>query len=331
MALGLAAGLAGLAAPTRTRAAPPLILWSATDTDVFARILEAFADVHPGIAVDYHEIGTLPLHRRIGAGMEPPPNLAISPALDLQVELVNLGLARALPGRAPAVAPGTSWRSELFCFTREPEVVLLNRAAFAGLPQPRSHAALAALMRNRGDLLAGRLATYDIRRSGIGHLLSSQKAGLGPDQARLTEIMGRTGTRLFATSAEMFRATATGEVLIATGVLGSYADALARHDPRTEILLFEDYNLAVPRSGLVHRGARQPEAAGLLLRFLLSVGGQAALADAGLMPLSGPPGLTGAERATLMLLHPGPQMLLWQDRRKRERHLAAWADSIRAD
>ncbi|WP_161555969.1 hypothetical protein [Mangrovicoccus ximenensis] len=48
------------------------------------------------------------------------------------------------------------------------------------------------------------------------------------------------------------------------------------------------------------------------------------------MPLSGPPVLTEAQRGTLMPLHPGPQMLLWQDRRKRQRHLAAWAESIRA-
>ncbi len=278
--------MAGLAAPSRSQAAPPLVLWSATDSAVFARILDAFAGLHPGIAVDYHEIGTQALHRRLAAGTGPLPDLVISPALDLQVALVNRGLAQPLPGRAPAVPSGTSWRGELFGFTLEPEVVLLNRAAFAGLPHPRSHAALATLIRDRGEMLAGRLATYDIRRSGIGYLLSSQAAGIGPGQARLAEIMGRTGTRLFTSSAEMFRATAEGEVLIATGVLGSYADALARHDPRTEILLMEDYNLAVPRSGFVHRGAARPEAAGRLLRFLLSAPGQDALAA----PADGLPG-----------------------------------------
>nr|WP_176806822.1 extracellular solute-binding protein [Alloyangia pacifica] len=321
----------GAALPGAARADATLTIWSATDAQIIAPILDAFRDAHPDISFRYRDFDTQALYSAVlasGPGGA-APDVVISPALDLQVQLVNEGLARPLPRRAVQAESAANWRGELFGFTLEPEVIVLNPAAFAALPRPRSHAGLADLIRDNPAVFAGRLGTYDIRRSGIGYLLSAQAATLGPDHARLTEIMGHTGTQLFETTADMVRAVAEGEILLATGVLGSYAAALVSADERAEILLLEDYNLAVPRTAFISRDATQPEAAARFIEFLLAPAGQAALARApGLAPLTGPDWLSSTERASLLTLQPGPGMLLWQDRMKRQGFLADWVRSI---
>ncbi|WP_409996991.1 ATP-binding protein [Maritimibacter alkaliphilus] len=323
-------GAATLALPFVARpaaAATPVTIWSATDTAAFLPLIEEFNRQHPEIALRYRSFETRTLHRAIrdGAG---EPDLVISLALDLQVDLVNRGLARPLP--ALPVGPA-SWRRELFGFTLEPEVMILNTEVFAHLPEPRSHAALADLVRDHADVLSGRLGTYDIRRSGIGYLLSTQASALGPDHARLTEIMGQTGTRLFDTTGDMVSATTNGTLALAVGALGPYANAALRDDPRARLLLFDDYNLALPRTGFVHRDAAQPEAAEAFLGYLLSPAGQRVLETVpDLAPLAGPAWLTGRQRASLRRMAPGPGLLLWQDRMKREAFVEDWAHSIGA-
>lgn len=323
-------GAATLALPFVARAAAagtPVRIWSATDTAAFQPLIEAFNRQHPEIALSYRNFETRTLHRAVRGGTG-QPDLVISLALDLQVDLVNRGLARSLPGLPAGPA---SWRRELFGFTLEPEAMILNSAVFDHLPEPHSHADLADLIRDHADVLSGRLGTYDIRRSGIGYLLSTQASALGPDHARLTEIMGQTGARLFGTTGDMVAATAEGPLALAVGALGPYANAALQGDPRARILLFDDYNLAVPRTGFVHRDAAQPEAAEAFLGFLLSPAGQRVLETVpDLAPLTGPAWLTARQRASLRRMSPGPGLLLWQDRMKRETFVEDWAHSIGA-
>lgn len=100
-------------------------------------------------------------------------------------------------------------------------------------------------------------------------------------------------------------------------MLGSYAEAFAAADPRTEILLFNDHNLAVPRTAFVPRESASPEAGAAFIRFLLSPEGQDALARApGLAPLTGPAWLSDRQRDGLLPLQQRPGMRLWQDRMK---------------
>ncbi|TQS73632.1 ABC transporter substrate-binding protein [Rhodobacteraceae bacterium] len=335
-ALGLLAApcVIGAMAPTGVRAQQnrPLRIWSATDAMIIAPVLAAFRAAHPDVAIDYTDWETNALYHAVAGGRAggTVPDLVISPAVDLQVMLVNRGYARRVRGVSGNVPSWACWREELFGFTQEPEVVVVNRARLGHLALPRSHAELADFIRDHRTTLAGRLGTYDIARSGIGYLLATQAAGLGPSHARLTEIMGQTGTRLFATTARQVRAVAAGEIWLATSVLGSYAQALIDQDDRAQMLMLEDYNRAIPRAVFSHRGGDNPRAAAAFVRFLLGASGQGALARApGLVALDGPAGLSDPARNTLMPLQLGPGLLLWQDRLKRHQFIETWDGSIR--
>ena len=94
-------------------------------------LIEAFEHAHPTIDIRYTEFNTSELHAAVlAASPDEAPDIVISSAMDLQVELVNRGLA--LPITVSNETPEWArWRNELFGFTSEPVALVFNRAAFA--------------------------------------------------------------------------------------------------------------------------------------------------------------------------------------------------------
>ncbi|MGF1659197.1 MAG: hypothetical protein ACFCUS_07190 [Rubrimonas sp.] len=123
------------------------------------------------------ECNTAELHAAVldggGAGMD----VVISSAMDLQVDLVNCGLARAFrPLDAEAPPEWASWRDELWGFAFEPVVTACNRAAFEGLSLPRTRAELASQVRDDPAFHDRRVGAYDAPVSGAGYFLATQDA-----------------------------------------------------------------------------------------------------------------------------------------------------------
>ena len=303
--------------------AQAISVWSATDIAAMAPVVEAFEAANPDVSVDYRELQTVDLHRRVLEGAT--PDVVVSPAMDLQVDLVNRGLARRLATPETAVPRWASWRRELFGFTREPAALIYNRAALDPGEVPRTHADLATFLRENEARLVGRVGTYDIERSGIGYLFATQDAVIGQEFARVTEAMGRARARTFCCTSAMLERVATGDLVFAVNVIGSYALAAAARDGRIGVAFFDDYNLAMARTAFVPRAARRPEAGERFVSFLVSPQGQRAIAQrSSLLPIAA--AQTPDREVIPIPLTTG--LLTFLDGIKRDRFLRNWRSSI---
>lgn len=335
--LVLAAALVlGLAMPERALA-QTITIFSATDTPAMAPVIAEFETLNPDITVIYQEFQTVALHEAILSG--PAPDVVISPAMDLQVDLVNRGMARRLDIAEAATLPDwATWRSELFGFTFEPAVIAYNAASFAPSDLPTEHRELANFIRDNAPTLNQRIGVYDLRGSGIGYLFATQDAEQGIQAQRITEILGQSGVRTFCCTSDMVEATASGDISLAINVIGSYALSLAADDPRIGIHFLSDYNLVMARSAFVPKNAPNPDAAALFVRFLLSESGQRVIAtQSQLLPILPVTDIdtwalrqVRAQGGSFLPIRLGPGLLTYLDALKKNNFLEGWEASVRA-
>jgi len=318
----------GSAAAPRT-----LIVRGATDIAAFDPVLQGFAEASPELHIRYEQWGSNGLYENAAAacrGGGDPPDMVVSSAIDLQVKLVNDGCARPYRSAATALLPESAkWRDEIFGVTREPAVMVYNRALIAPEEAPRSRFDLLDLLRAPGNRFVGRVATYDIESSGLGYLFAFADAQQATTFGSLLEAFGRSGTIATCCSAEIIDAVADGRYLVGYNILGSYALARAAHDPRIAVVAPHDYTLILARAALIPKAARQWQAAGALLDFMLSEDGRRALAQSRLVvsfDASDEPDLEMPEGAT-SLLRPiplSPALLVGLDQHKRALFIARW-------
>lgn len=334
---GLALGLAFLTLATTSRARADVVdVYSATDRSAVMRLIAAFETLHPSIRVNYTEYQSAELYQAIREG-KGTPDVVISSAMDLQTALVNAGYAQPLEtpyaGELPQWA---TWRDELFGFTFEPVVMAYNRKAFAGRKLPRDRSELAGMIRDDPAFFKGRIGTYDVRASGVGYLFATEDARRGYQFPRLTESFGRAKARLFCCTSQMLSELASGRIVFAYNLIGSYAIKAAEKDPDIGVTLFSDYTLVMSRTAFIARNAPHPAAAAAFLNFLLSPEGQKAIAsDSGLIPLVdvGPkPRMDGllSRSNALIPIRLGPGLLAYLDSYKKRRFISDWKASIAA-
>ena len=311
-------------APLDRARAATLSVWSATDEAAMRPVVEAFETANPGVDVEYRDFQTVDLHRRVLEGAR--PDVVVSSAMDLQVDLVNRGLAKPLETPAGALPDWATWRRELFGFTREPAALIYDRRSIEASAIPATHGALAAFLRENERRLSGRVGTYDIERSGIGYLFATQDAVQGQEFARVTEALGRARARTFCCTSQMLDRVATGELVLAVNVIGSYALAAAERDGRIGVAFFRDYNLAMSRTAFVPRGAARADLGERFVAFLVSPAGQRVIAErSALLPV----GATSApDQETIIPIRLSTGLLTYLDDLKRARFLRNWRSSI---
>lgn len=293
---------------------------SSTDTDLFAPLVEAFVARQPDVTVEYLVTGTADLDRQFRAAPE-AFDIAISSAMDLQLKLTNDGYALALPNVAhPAWA---QWRQSLFAFTSEPAAIVINRAAFEGLPIPQSRQDLIEALRARPEVFRGRVGTYDVRRSGLGYLFATQDARASETFWRLMEVMGGLDVRLYCCSGEMIDDLTDGTIAVAYNVLGSYAAARAESQSILEIVLPSDFPTTMMRTAFVSAASGEADTAERFVQFLIAF--QSSRAD-GAQTL---PALhakeNGAARAAIAL---EPALITFLDTLKRNKFIAEWENAL---
>jgi iron(III) transport system substrate-binding protein len=252
-------------------------------------------------------------------------DLALSSAMDLQFTLTNDGLAQSYSSAVTERLPDWArWRDQLFAFTAEPAVIVVNRAAFEGVDPPRTRAELVTLLRDNPDQFAGRLGTYDLRTSGLGYLFATQEARSSDAYWRLTEVMGRLDARLYCCSSQMIDDVASGELALAYNVLGSYAEQRLGRDEGLAILALEDFANVMLRTALIPATAVEVDAAGLMLDALLREGlGEGAEPVLPPLQAQGAPG-GDAEASPFGPIRLGPALMVYLDRLNRESFLEAW-------
>ncbi len=314
-----------------------LRLRSTTDIAVLGPVVEAFLDSRPNIAIRYEQWGSNALYRlqaedcatgRAGA------DLVISSAVHQMVDLVNEGCARPHRSALTAALPDALiWRDELWGVTREPAVMVYNRDLVPPAQVPRSRFDLLDLLRPTESPFRGRVATYDIERSGLGFLFAFADSTEATTFGGLMESFGRSGAIATCCSAEIIDGVAEGQYLVAYNVLGSYALVRARRDPRLGVIAPQDYTLVLSRAAMIPREAGQPRAASQFVDFLLSSEGRRALEAALLIVRLESEDGTALElgEATETLQRPialTPALLIALDAHKRALFQARWRDAF---
>lgn len=307
---------------------------SSTDTEVFAPILEAFASRVPEVAIRYREITTNELYQLAESGCTgnaPAADLVVSSSIDQQVKLANDGCAQ--PNRSTqvqALPAWAKWRDEVVGLTYEPAVIVYNRDLVPAGQVPHSRFDLIDLLRPADNPFAGRIATYDIERSGVGYMFAFVDAQQATTFGRLIEAFGRNKVVATCCSAEIIDAVASGRFLIAYNMLGSYALARAADDRRIGVVAPTDYTLILARAALIPKRAQNPMLARQFIDFALSDEGRRLLTESGLIvPFDGPNGLVATgEVPTLRPIALSPALLIGLDKQTQENFLALWRSSL---
>ncbi len=298
-----------------------LRLISSTDTSFFAPIIDSFLRDRPQVSVTYFVTGTADLDA-IFRDDPDSYDVVISSAMDLQLKLANDGLALRIDDIVhPAWA---QWRQSLFGFTTEPATIVVNKAAFAGQPIPRTRQELIQALRADPDLFRGRVGTYDVRQSGLGYLFATQDARASESYWRLTEVMGSLDALLYCCSGDMIDDLADGKLAVAYNVLGSYASARSDALSDLEVILPSDFPTTMMRTAFVSESTAAPQIAADFIRHLTASQSDASGSDVfPLPPLS--PSLDQEGRAAIAL---EPALMTYLDRLKRRTFIREWESAI---
>ncbi|WP_051145943.1 ABC transporter substrate-binding protein [Thalassospira lucentensis] len=313
-----------------------LHVWSATDTSAVEPFIESFEASYPSIDVVYREFNTSELFQVVMYNIDNPKmeaDVVISPAMDLQVKLVNEGLAYRFDAEnADAIPNWAQWRNELYGFSFEPAALVYNKKALAGVKAPVSHTDLSNLVRDNPEMFSGKIGTYNIRQSGIGYFFATQDAIQNNQTSRLTESFGRAGARLYCCSSEILDRVATGELVLGYNVIGSYAIAAAEQNPGIGVYFLRDYTITMSRTAFIPNTSQAKHQAKMFIDFLLSREGQQVLADeSALIPINQDvetvltPHL---ENIPVFRVKLGIGLLGFQDELKKNSFLDDWESSI---
>ncbi len=294
---------------------------SSTDTSFFVPIIDSFLAEYSDTTIEYLVTGTADIDTIFRQSPD-QFDVVISSAMDLQFKLANDGYALKVEG---VVHPDwAQWRHSLFAFTSEPAAIVVNRDAFDGYPIPQTRQELIKALRDRPDTFRGKLATYDVRQSGLGYLFATQDARASETYWRLMEVMGSLDTRLYCCSVEMIDDLADGTLAVAYNVLGSYA--LARRDTadKLEVVLPADFPTSMMRTGFVSKEAPNPDIAIAFIRHLIERQSGPAYDKTFLLPpLNKVEDNVGQSNIAL-----GPALMTYLDELKRQRFINEWVNAI---
>jgi len=317
-----------------------LTIYSSLDEDVSRPLLAAFQSLNPTVEIHYHDLQSLEIYQRTieetNSGGK-TADLLISSAMDLQMKLANDGYAQKI-GAAPDLWPKWArWRDSVFGLTFEPSVIVYHRPSFAGQEIPRNRADLIRLLKQ--DALFGRVATYDIERSGLGYLFLSRDSEHDRDLWKLVNAMGHAGVKLYSSSSSILERIADGRLALGYNILGSYAQGWADRKAGLGIIYPEDFTVVMSRIALVPRSAKAPDLGRQMLDFLMSQPGQTIMAEELKLPVIHP-AVIGPNTAAsfkeklggrLRPISIGPGLVAYLDQAKRARFTKKWNQSLRGE
>ena len=279
-----------LSIPLASAAESQLHIWGSTDTPAFASLVEAFEASHPSVDVTYHEVSSNELFEAVTSAKgrtDRSIDLVISSAMDLQVQLVNEGLAAPFSSDVIETLPNWAhWRNELFGFTFEPIILVYNKKALSSYPLPETHSELADLLLNNLPNFISKVGTYDPNSSGTGYLFLTQDALQSDQIFRVIKALSQAQMRTFGYTARIIDAVASGELSLGYNVIGTYALESARKNDNLGILQFRDYTIVMSRTAFIYKYADNPDNAARFLAYLLSTDGQKEIArNSALIPI----------------------------------------------
>lgn len=246
-------------------------------TSDFARIQPVFSGfiATHGVAVEYLQASSRSIDDAVREGLPDTVDLVMSSAVDLQVKLVNDGFAQRI---ALESVTARHWREQLVQVAIEPIVTVYHARIREALAEVRTRADLVRLLEQaQGQAQPWQVAIYDPRESGVGYLLSQQDAQQDSRFWQLLEAFHAGRLWESCCSGDMIDAVIGGEIALAYNVIESYVLTRMEHAPELQILRFDDYQLAIPRTAFVPVTADQPDWGAALVRYFVSDLGQSGL------------------------------------------------------
>ncbi|MFC0269682.1 ABC transporter substrate-binding protein [Kushneria aurantia] len=290
-------------------------------------LLRAFHDRYPTIDITYQDVS-----RSYQAHQQWPPSiregyidLLMSSSMGNQYRLANEGYAR--PFDADTLNPNwprnARWRNELVGLTREPLVMVYNRALRDIATPPRDHGELLTLLTQHREALDGRVVSYDPASSATGFMAMASDVARSPEAWSLFEAMGAANAEWRETTTSMLSGLADGRYLIGYNLIGSYARRAAALHPELVIQMPRDYALALQRLAMIPHSARHPQAAQRFLSFITSPDGQQVMARETTLSSPHAEG-DAADDDALVPIRPGPALLTLTDPLQRASLVAQW-------
>lgn len=329
--------------PALTGVASPrtLVVYSSLDAPLAKPMIEGFQKANPDIAVHYEDLLTTDIYDRVVAETDAgtgTADIAFSSAMDLQVKLANDGYAQEsrlpMSERWPRWA---NWRDTAYALTFEPAVFVYHKPSFKDAPPPATRGELVEYLKSHGKDVFGRIATYDIERSGVGFMFMARDQEQFPDIWSVIRSMGAAGVKLYSTSSAILERIADGRFVLGYNILGSYAADWAARNPDVGIVLPKDYTVVMSRIGLVPAAAQSPDLGRKYLEYFMSSEGQTVLARE-LQIAAVNPDVSGENTANRMQevlggqLRPvpvSPGLMVYLDQVKRTRLIKRWNDALR--
>ena len=314
-----------------------LLVKGTTDHSEVTDIIAEFMKRNPEILVQYSKVLSTELFD--DAVKHPTAKGAAdviwSSSMDLQIKFANDGYAAEYRSpEAEGIPAWARWKDRAYGITAEPVVMVYNKRLLREGLVPKDHADLLRLLTDHLAVFRGKIGTYDPEISGTGLLFITQDVRITAQTWKLVAAMGRAGVRLFASSDPMIDRVASGELLLAYNVLGSYALERAKREPDLGVIFPSDYMLLLSRIAVIPQAAAQPELARRFLDFMLSQNGQSLLASHSLGSVRDDmkpaiPGYADAAKA-LRPIALNIDLMTYLDQAKRHRFLKDWKEFLQA-
>lgn len=315
-------------------------VYTSTDAAQAKGVLDAFRKAYPGIEIDWNDLGTNNSYNRAiseAAAGQVTADLVWTSAMDLQINLVEKGLTA--PVESPEAAAFPAWakyKGHAFGTSIEPAAIIYNKNLFPADSIPKSRAELIKVLQDKKDLLKGKVATFDPEKSGTGFLWSTNDATQTKTFWDLAKAFGATQGKTYSSSGQMREKVVSGEHTLAFNVIGSYAVEWAKKNPAIGVAFQSDYTAAFSRVVVMTKGAPHPNAARLLMDFMLSKAGQEAAASSG-MPSVRTDVAVGTDNVdslrklvggNLLPIALDAKLIEWLEPKKRSEFLGEWKKAI---
>lgn len=286
-------------------------------------LLDALQADMPHTRPEYRQARPSQIISRLSAGVDgaEPVDVLILPTPDLAVYLANEGSASQHAASAIKHRPmqHSHWRSEVFSIGYDPAVFVVRKGAMSAIDVPRTRTDLARTLEQNRARLQRRVGLVNIGIDNVSYAFASQEALRSPLFWRISRAVGASQARIFDSNEELLQALSQGQIDLGYNVpLSAVRKWMGRH-PSIEVVIPEDYVLALPWTALIPEKARNRATAGDVVDFLLSDRADIALEQIG---LTRPQDLAAMKNVQLIEL--GPELLVYLDAVKRSRFLDTW-------
>jgi iron(III) transport system substrate-binding protein len=259
-----------------------LLIYSTTDATSAAPLLAEFRRLHPKITIEYSDLNSTELYNRIiseTAANQASADMIWTGGMDTGVRLAMDGYAAEYASPEISSLPKWAvWKNLAYGTTFEPMVFMYNKRLLPADSVPQTHADLARLVKEKPELLRGKVTTYDPAR-GVGLMFNMYDVEYTPDFFGMIRLLGPADMKVYASSGSMLEKVASGEHLLSWNTIDSYVVLRQAKDPSIGMVVPKDYTLVISRVSIITKAAKNPNAARLFLDFLLSKTGQETLAN----------------------------------------------------